>query len=319
VGRSYNLAVSSPPNRVDAPDLPLVTIVSPSLNQGASIEETIESVLRQDYPRLEYIVVDGGSTDLTLDRLRRHEGRLRWISERDAGQAAAINKGFAMGSGEILGWLNCDDGYEPEAIARAVRSFLDRPDVMMVYGDARYVDAAGRELGPCDLVEPFDLDRLVRWGDIVVQPAAFFRRTAFEAVSGLDETLHWAMDYDLWIRLGRRFPVLYVPERLAWYRLTGANKTLSGGPSRLAEIAAVGRRHGAGGLPAAFRIEQLIGAVRGARQSFHEAGVIATVRSLGTAVGMMLASPLACRGLATMMVARLWPRGKRAPVAGGRR
>lgn len=306
---------SSPPSRIDAPDRPLVTIVSPSLNQGTYIEATIESVLSQDYPQLEYILVDGGSTDGTLDKLRRYEGRLRWISEPDAGQAAAINKGFAMGSGEILGWLNCDDGYEPDAIARVVRSFLDHPEVMMVYGEARFVDVAGRDLGRCDLVEPFDLDRLVHWGDIVVQPAAFFRRVGFAALSGLDETLHWAMDYDLWIRLGRRHPVLYVPERLAWYRLTGANKTASGGEARLAEIAAVGRRHGAGGLPAAFRIEKLVGAVRGARQSLREAGVMATLRSLGAAVGTVLASRLACRGLVAMAVGHLRPRGARAPMA----
>jgi GT2 family glycosyltransferase len=294
---------------------PLVTIVSPSLNQGTFIEATIESVLGQGYPRLEYIVVDGGSTDGTLDTLRRYEGRLRWISGPDAGQAAAINRGFAMGEGEILGWLNCDDGYEPDAIARVVRSFLDHPEAMMVYGEARFVDAGGRDLGRCDLVEPFDLDRLVHWGDIVVQPAAFFRRQGFEAVSGLDETLHWAMDYDLWIRLGRRYPVLYVAEPLAWYRLTGANKTASGGEARLAEIAAVGRRHGAGGLPAAFRIEKLVRAVRGARQSLREAGTIATVRSLGSAVGAVLSSGLACRGLAAMAVGRLLTRGARAPVA----
>jgi GT2 family glycosyltransferase len=304
--------VSSPPDRRGAPELPLVTIVSPSLNQGAYVEQAIESVLGQDYPRLEYIVVDGGSTDGTLETLRRYEGRLRWISERDAGQAAAINKGFAMGSGEILGWLNCDDGYEPGAITRVVRSFLARPDVMMVYGEARFVDAAGRDLGLCKQVEPFDLDRLVHWGDIVVQPAAFFRRAAFEALSGLDETLHWTMDYDLWIRIGRRFPVLYVPERLAWYRLTGANKTLRGGQLRLAEIAAVGRRHGAGGLPAAPRIEQLVGAVRSARRALRETGVIATVGSLVSAVAAVLTSRLACQGLATIAIDRLRARGARA-------
>ncbi len=303
--------MSSPPGRSDAAELPLVTVVSPSLNQGPYIEATIESVLGQRYPRLEYIVVDGGSTDGTLETLRRHERRLRWTTGPDSGQAAAINKGFAMGSGEILGWLNCDDGYEPEALSGVVRSFLDHPDVMMVYGEARFVDAAGRDLGRCDQVEPFDLDRLVHWGDIVAQPAAFFRRAAFEAVSGLDETLHWTMDYDLWIRIGRRFPVLYVPEQLAWYRLTGANKTLRGGKARLDEIAAVGRRHGAGGLPAAARIEQLVEAVRGARQSLREAGVIATVRLLGQAIGAVLTSRLACQGLVAIAIGRLRSRGKR--------
>jgi len=197
--------VPRPAGHSDASSLPLVTIVSPSLNQGQYIEEAIRSVLAQDYPRIEYIVVDGGSKDGTIQALKRFGDGLRWISEPDTGQAAAINKGLAMGSGEILAWLNCDDYYEAGAVSRVVRHFVDRPDLMLVYGDARFVDAGGRDLGPCRQVEPFDLDRLRLYSDFIVQPAAFFRREAFEAVSGLDETLHWAMDYDLWIKIGRRF------------------------------------------------------------------------------------------------------------------
>jgi len=305
-----------PPN---ASALPLVTIVSPSLNQGPYIETAIESVLTQDYPRLEYMVVDGGSTDGTIETLRRYGDRLRWVSERDEGQAAAINRGFALGSGEILAWLNCDDYYEKGAVSRVVDCILHRPELMLIYGAARYVDAHGRDLGPCPEVEPFDLERLVHYGDIIAQPAAFFRRKAFEAVSGLDEALHWALDYDLWIRIGRRFPVLYVDELLACYRLTGANKTTRGGRARFDEIAAVGRRHGAGGLPTAFRIEQLAGAIRDAPSLFRQARWSEAFRTVARGIGDVLSSTRAVRALLGALLRRLSLSGSPRPRAGAPR
>lgn len=308
-----------PAGHSDASPLPLVTIVSPSLNQGQYIEEAIRSVLAQDYPRIEYIVVDGGSTDGTIQTLERYGDGLRWISEPDAGQAAAVNKGLAMGSGEILAWLNCDDYYEADTVPRAVRQFLDRPDLMLVYGDAWFVDARGRELGPCRQVEPFDLDRLVHYGDIIAQPAAFFRREAFQAVSGLDETLHWAMDYDLWIKIGRRFPVLYVPERLACYRLTGENRTTRGGQARFEEIATVGRRHGAGGMPAAFRIERLVSGVRDARSLAGQGRPGEALRTLGRGLASVVTSKRACRSLLTAAMGRLAPLAGRGKTRGSAR
>ena len=140
-------------------EAPLVSIVTPSLNQGPFIEETIRSVLGQDHPRLEHIVVDGGSTDETIRILERYRSRLRFVSEPDAGQAAAINKGFRSSKGEILAWLNSDDVYEPGAVSAAVAFLGERPDLMLVYGDATLMDAQGRVIGPCAHVEPFDLDR----------------------------------------------------------------------------------------------------------------------------------------------------------------
>src|SRR5688572_3449685 len=122
---------------------PLVSIVTPSLNQGRFIEDTVKSVLGQDYSPIEYLVVDGGSTDGTLAVLRRYDGALRLISEPDSGQAAAINKGLRATSGEILGWLNSDDVYEPSAVSAAVAYLREHPETAMVYGDASHIDAAG--------------------------------------------------------------------------------------------------------------------------------------------------------------------------------
>jgi glycosyltransferase involved in cell wall biosynthesis len=234
---------------------PLVSVVTPSLNQGRFIGDAVRSVLGQDYPRIEYLVVDGGSTDGTLAVLAGHDGAVRWISEPDNGQAAAINKGFRLASGEVLAWLNSDDLYEPQAISAAIAYLQAHPDTAMVYGDATHVDAEDVEIGPCAYVGPFDLDRLVHESDYIVQPAAFFRRSAFEAVGGLDESLHWGMDYDLWLKIARRFPIAYLPRKLARYRQTGENKTALGRFDRFEEIKRIGQRHGAGGLPATFGVD----------------------------------------------------------------
>jgi glycosyltransferase involved in cell wall biosynthesis len=247
-------------------ELPLVSIVTPSKNQGRFIEDTVKSVLGQDYPRVEYLVVDGGSTDGTLAVLGRYDGAFRWISEPDGGQGAAINKGMRLTSGEILGWLNSDDTYEPQAISAAVEFMGRHPEMALVYGDATHIDALGQEIGPCSYVEPANVHRLIHEVDYIVQPAAFFRRSAFEAVGGLDESLHWALDYDLWLKLARRFPIAYLPQKLARYRLTGENKTTLGRFDRFEELERVGRRHGAGGLAAVFSVDYFWLCVKEARR-----------------------------------------------------
>ena len=289
----------------DPADLPLVSIVTPSLNQGRFIEDTIRSVLGQDYPRIEYVVVDGGSTDGTLAILGRFDGALRFVSEPDRGQGAAINKGFGLVSGEILGWLNSDDLYEPAAVTAAVEYLRGHPAEAMVYGDATHVDAEGREIGPCSYVEPADVDRLVHEVDYIVQPAAFFRRSAFEAVGGLDESLQWALDYDLFIRIARRFPFAYLPRKLARYRLTGENKTTLGRFDRFDELARVGRRHGAGGLAAVFRVDYFWLCVKEARRLAHQKrfGSAASLAAKGLIA--LLGSARALRYFLRLCVARL--------------
>ena len=234
---------------------PLVTIVTPSFNQGEFIANAIDSVLAQDYPQLEYMVIDGGSTDATLDVLRSYKDRIRWSSGPDAGQADAIHRGFLAATGEYLAWLNADDRYAPGAIGAAVQGLAVDPSAALVYGEAEFIDREGVLTGPCEQIEPWNLERLIEVLDFVVQPATVFRRDAYLAVGGLDPTLHYCMDYDLWIRLGSKYPVRFLPELLAQVRVYGQTKTATGGLRRLEEIERMIRRNGGQGLPTGFRPE----------------------------------------------------------------
>ena len=233
-------------------DPPLVSIVTPSLNQARFIEETIESVLSQDYPHLEYIVVDGGSTDGTHEVLRRYGGRLQWISEADSGQAQAINKGFGLARGGILAWLNSDDTYLPGAVSAAVEHLTAHPTCAMVYGEGYLIDERGAAIRRFPATEPFDLWKLVYVIDFILQQTTFFRRTALDAVGYLDEDLHWGLDWDLFIRIGKRFPVDYLPREMANLREHREAKTFSGGRRRLGELLEVMRRHGTRRYPPAY-------------------------------------------------------------------
>jgi glycosyltransferase involved in cell wall biosynthesis len=206
--------------------LPLVSVITPSLNQRAFIAQTIESVLSQAYPRLEYLVVDGGSTDGTLDVLRGYGARLRWLSEPDSGQSAAINKGWRMTRGNIVAWLNADDAYLPGAIQKVAAFFQTHPQIAAVYGDCDYVDADGQLIRPYP-TRPYNYVALVQSAsNFIPQPAAFIRRSVMETLGGLDESLHCVMDFDYWLRLGAQFEMAYLPERLATLRLHASAKSL---------------------------------------------------------------------------------------------
>jgi glycosyltransferase involved in cell wall biosynthesis len=217
--------------------LPTISLVTPSLNQGRFIRETIESVLSQDYPALDYLVQDGGSTDGTLGVLAPYEGRISWVSEPDRGQADAINKGLRRARGEVLGYLNSDDVLRPGALRAVAEAFALRPEVVFVWGRAAYVDAEGRSVSPC-LVDP---DALRRLGEscFIAQPAAFFRRKVWEAVGEFDETLHHTMDYDYWLRIATRFGPscgLFLDRELAGARLHEEAKTVAEFDRALEEI-----------------------------------------------------------------------------------
>lgn len=203
---------------------PLVSIVTPSLNMGGFIEQTLLSVLEQDYPRIEYIVMDGGSTDNTLSILEKYKDRLRMVSQPDGGTTDAVNRGFLLSRGSIFAFLNADDTYLPGAVSTAVRCLLERPDIGVVYGEGFHTDCAGRVVGRYPTL-PFDPERF-RTQCYICQPAAFMRREVYEESGMMDPALHFAIDYDLWIRVARRYRMLKIDEYLATSRIHGGSKTV---------------------------------------------------------------------------------------------
>ncbi len=189
----------------------LVSIVTPSYNQALYLEQTIQSVLEQDYPRIEYIVVDGGSTDNSFDIIKKYNDRLAyWISEKDSGQAEAINKGFARAKGEILAWLNSDDYYLPDTISTVVKCFDENPEVVMLYGDMLAVNGNGQTINVLKYRQ-YSLQDLLCF-QIVGQPSVFFRRSALEKTGLLDTSFHFMLDHHLWIRLAQQGRILHVPQ-----------------------------------------------------------------------------------------------------------
>jgi len=204
---------------------PLVSVVTPSLNMDRYIPQTIESVLSQDYSPIEYIVMEGGSTDGTLEILARYRDRLECRSESDSGPCDAIHRGLSSATGEILVWLNADDAFLPHAVRTAVDYLVAHPDVDVVYGEGYWIDEHGSVIERYPTL-PFDPKELER-DCFICQPAAFIRASAYRRC-GLDPEQRWSFDYDLWIRMatqGVRFA--HIPEYLAYSRMHQSAKTLS--------------------------------------------------------------------------------------------
>ncbi len=222
---------------------PLVTIVTPSYNQGRFIRATIESVLTQDYPNIEYIVMDGASTDETAEVVATFGDRVRFISEKDRGQSHAINKGFAMARGEIVAWLNSDDIFLPGAVRHAVNAFNAHPQAGVVYGEGYQIDEFGGVKSRFPYTQHHDLWKLAYVSDYILQQTVFFKKSALDAVGPLREDLHYVMDWEILIRLGKRFDFVYVPEYMGSLREYDAAKTSAGGGRRIREIGAMLYEH----------------------------------------------------------------------------
>lgn len=224
-----------------------LSIITPSYNQGQFIERTIQSVLGQDFKNLEYIVMDGGSTDNTVSILKKYQDALTWTSEKDHGQTHAVNKGLSKSHGEIIGWLNSDDIYYPDAFRSVVEYFDAHPEVDLAYGHANHIDPNDAILEPY-YTEAWDFEKF-KSVCFLCQPAVFFRRGVVHRFGQLDESLNYCMDYEYWTRLalgGARFS--FIPKLLAGSRLYPENKTLGSAIAVHAEINSMLKKH-LGGAP----------------------------------------------------------------------
>ena len=225
---------------------PLVTIVTPSYNQASFLETTIQSVLAQDYPNIEYIIMDGGSTDGSTEVIQRYADRLAyWESVKDKGQTDAINKGFARAHGEILAWLNSDDILYPHAVREAVAYLTDHPECGLVYGNCNFINAEGEIIG-CFNARQTDHRRLTQGYVHIPQQAAFWRADLWKQVGPLDETIYFAMDYDLWLRLSKISEVKYLPDTDPWaaFRLHADAKTIAEDDRCWPDMLRIHRRNG---------------------------------------------------------------------------
>lgn len=205
---------------------PLVTIVTPSYNQGAFIEKTIVSVLNQSYNNIEYMVIDGCSNDDTLNILEKYKDKIKFVYERDNGQSDAINKGFRIASGEIVGWINSDDLLESNCVELIVNEFLENDNLGLVYGNYINIDKDGFKLNKIKN-ENISLYRLLNVDSGLSQPGSFYRRSFVQQVGFLDENLKYVMDYELWIKLLKISSIKYLDETLAYFRLHDQSKTVS--------------------------------------------------------------------------------------------
>jgi glycosyltransferase involved in cell wall biosynthesis len=223
---------------------PRITVVTPSFNQALFLERTLASVLSQGYPDLEYLVLDGGSTDGSVEIVKRYADRLAyWRSERDCGQAAALREGFARSTGEVLCWINSDDTFASGALERVGRVFARRPEVDLIHGGLRIVDAQDKRL--FTQWAAIDMGTLVYESAFTSQPSSFWRRTIYEKAGGIDESYRFAMDYDLLIRMllaGAR--PLKIRRVLASYRLHPATKSSTLQRIGAEEVARTIARHG---------------------------------------------------------------------------
>ncbi len=225
--------------------LPKISIVTPSFNQGKFLEKTILSVLEQGYPNLEYIIIDGGSTDESVDIIKKYADRLTyWVSEPDRGQSHAINKGFERATGEIFGWLNSDDWYHPGALQAVAEAFAANPEAGAVVGAGEMLFESTRDV---ILVEPFSVNLTTLYGAVdkfFMQPSCLFTHTAWLECGPLDENLHLAMDLDLWLRVAKKYRFALTDMNLSTSLVHPSAKTKALAAQSLVDACLVIMRHG---------------------------------------------------------------------------
>ena len=211
----------------DQPPRFRISIITPSLNQADFLEATIRSVLLQGYPDIEYMIIDGGSSDASVEIIKKYEAWIAyWVSEPDAGQASAVNKGLKRAGGDIVAWLNSDDFYYPGALQSVAGFFSRIPDAMATFGDAAFVDQAGRRLKTYRGVERGFTRSMMYWkGWDIPQPSVFMRKEVTAELGYLDESYRYAMDYEFFLRISRRYPFRHMGELVAAYRIHDQSKT----------------------------------------------------------------------------------------------
>ena len=230
-----------------------VSVVTPCYNSDKTIKATIQSIQEQTYPHIEHIVMDGGSSDGTVTIARAHEPRIHVYSERDRGQSDAINKGWRLATGDILTWLNADDQYFPDTINRAVRYFEANPEAMWLYGNVAFIDSTGAPFQMRHNNAKWDYTRLLQQGNFIPQPSTFLRREVIEEFGYLREDLHYVMDHEYWLRIGRTICGHWVPEVRSRMIRTREAKTEAGGIKRMHEIEAMLSEYGYQGIPSQMR------------------------------------------------------------------
>ena len=239
-------AYATTPELPSGQSWPKISIVTPSFNQGAYLEKTIRSVLLQGYPNLEYIIIDGGSTDQSVEVIKKYEQWIDfWVSEKDQGQSHAINKGLAKTSGELLGWLNSDDYYLPGALFKFARAYLEDTSVGAIYGQGNVIDEAGT-IVHIPKLELVTKESLFGWcfGNDFMQPSCLFTRKAWQESGPLDESLNFALDVEFWIRISDRFTFKRISDVLSIALSHSQAKTTSMRNRGYAEFAIVLMRHG---------------------------------------------------------------------------
>lgn len=225
---------------------PLVTVVTPSYNQGEFIEETIKSVLSQTYKNVQYIVVDGGSTDRTMEVVDKYKDEIDIvIHEKDKGQSDAINKGFKLAQGKLVGWLNSDDIFYPECVDMIVKLYQKKPDGSIYYNaNCNRIDRDSSLIKTWTNKIP-DKNYLLKVKYDVIQPGSFYRRDLVKSVNYLDESIHYCMDLDLWLKLLQLAPIHYIEEPpLAAFRVWETSKTTNDKPEFIKNIRQVLLKHG---------------------------------------------------------------------------